>query len=123
MFYDKTNGNILKPIFDIRGIREEIFYRLLFDSRHDNDPALTKLRSFMPTYISTQRINDVDFVTLNDLIADFEHPSLMDVKIGYTTYDRDATEEKIANESTKNQLNRALGFRVLAIKVPFDPFD
>lgn len=96
---------------------------MLFDSKHDADPTLATLRSFMPTYVRTQTINGIDFVTLSDLTAEFTSPSLMDVKIGYTTYDRDATEEKITNESTKNQLNRALGFRVLAIKVPFDPFN
>ena len=93
---------------------------MLFDPKYDNDPSLVKLRSFIPTYIGSQPINGVDFVTLSDLTADFVNPSLMDVKIGIQTYDRNATKEKIAHESTKNYLNRALGFRVLAVKVQFD---
>lgn len=117
IFYDKTNKTILKPIFDVRGVREEVFYRLLFDPKHDTDPSLVQLRSFIPVYLGSQPINGVDFVTLSDLTADFANPSLMDVKIGVKTYDRNATEEKISHESTKNYLNKVLGFRVLAVKV------
>lgn len=107
----------MKPTFDVRGIREEAFYKLLFDPKHDQDPIIAKLRSFVPTYISTQVINDVIFVTLSDLTANVMNASLMDVKIGKITYDRFATKEKIKNDSTKDVLNRTLGFRVLAIKV------
>ena len=101
----------------MRGVREETFYKLLFDPKHDTDPSLVKLRSFIPTYMGSQPINGVSFLTLSDLTADFTNPSLMDVKIGVKTYDRNATQEKVSHESTKNYLNKVLGFRVLAVKV------
>lgn len=107
----------MKPVFDIRGVREEIFYKSLFDPKHDTDPSLIKLKSFVPTYIRSQIINDVNFLTLNDLTFGFTNPSLMDVKIGTRTYDRNASKEKIEHESSKGDLSRIFGFRVLAIKV------
>jgi len=116
IFQDTTTGYILKPIFDVRGIREEVFYKSLFDPKYDQDARLVKLRSFMPTYINTQTINEVSFVTLSDLTLNTINASLIDIKIGTITYDRNATEEKIANESTKDFLSRQLGFRVLALK-------
>lgn len=111
---------MLKPVFDIRGVREEVFYRSLFDPKHDKDPSLVKLRSFIPAYVSTQIINDVQFVTLSDLTLDVVNASLMDVKMGSITYDRDASEEKITHESTKDFLSKKFGFRILAVKVSND---
>lgn len=108
---------VIKPVFDIRGVREERFYNLLFQSRYDKEPTLVKLRSFIPKYYETSIINEVQFVELSDLTVDTVNPSLMDVKMGHVTYDRDATNDKIEHEKNKDQLNKELGYKVLAVKV------
>lgn len=47
----------------------------------------------------------------------FSKPSVMDVKIGSITYDREADEAKIAREKQKFAALGKVGFQVVGIKV------
>ena len=48
------------------------------------------------------------------LVGDFQHASIMDIKIGKITYDIDATNEKIQKEVTKTNKSTGLtlNFRI-----------
>src|SRR5690606_23944728 len=107
IFKNVQTGHILKPIFDQRGCREKRFYELLFKNEEVKDEKLIQdLRRFVPAYFGTILINDVQFIVLENITCKWPTPSLMDVKIGIHTHDRDSSKQKMQYEHSKNSLNR-----------------
>ncbi len=54
---------------------------------------------------------------MENLVAGFEHPCIMDMKIGKITYDPFATPDKIHRETIRYDHQSQLGFRISGIKV------
>lgn len=102
MLKDK-DGHILKYINKpILGERERKFYESL---QSTEDSEFLKLKKFVPQYfgITTLKIanQDVNFLILSNLIEDLHEPRIMDIKIGYQTYEPGAPKEKIMSEEAK----------------------
>lgn len=57
---------------------------------------------------------------LQDLTTNFSKPNVIDLKIGTHSYEPDASEEKIARESSKYAQQALFGFRIVGMRV-YDP--
>ena len=123
IFKDEKTKTLLKAILDYRGNREKTFYEFLYQNRDlanltdEHLDMLKQLRSFTPTYLSTRLINGVHLIEMEDITEDLPFVSLMDVKMGRRSYDRYATNEKIAQERRKGHNSALFGFRILGTKV------
>ena len=118
---------------DERGRRELAFYQMVFCS--DCPMILQRLRSFVSLFLyspwcdTTRRLHDEqmpqfygcrtiagrDFMVLEDVSCGGRN--VMDIKIGATTWDPSASEEKVAAEKSKFHSGLLLGFRVLGFRV------
>ena len=113
------SGDILKPVYDERGIREQKFYESVFDHSKDHDVCIVKFRLLIPQYnglFNDTRMNN-KYIRLQSATANMRNPSLLDVKIGAKTYDPHATEEKRKSEKNKYRYALEIGFRILGMKV------
>nr|XP_027205569.1 inositol polyphosphate multikinase-like [Dermatophagoides pteronyssinus] len=116
------SGDILKPVFDKRSRREQSFYEIIFNnnsnSNNDNNDCLTQLRKLVPHYnglFHDDQMN-IDYIRLEDITAKMINISLLDVKIGYITYDPEASDEKRRAEMNKYKYSKDLGFRILGMR-------
>ena len=57
------------------------------------------------------------FLHLDNFNAAYRKPCIMDIKMGKTTSDPDATPEKIACEKAKGPLREIIGFQICGIRV------
>lgn len=57
------------------------------------------------------------YLKLENLVSNFEHPCIMDLKIGKRTYDPFATPDKIHRELIRYDYQAQLGFRITGFKV------
>eukprot|EP00112_Aurelia_sp_Birch-Aquarium-sp1_P003517 Seg1393.13 transcript_id=Seg1393.13/GoldUCD/mRNA.D3Y31 product="Regulator of nonsense transcripts 3B" protein_id=Seg1393.13/GoldUCD/D3Y31 len=101
------------------GIIETAFFERIFNN--DNEMEDWKeLRTFLPQYYGLQQINingeKLCYLKLENLIAGFSKPSIMDIKIGQITSDPFADKSKIQREAMKYEYQTELGFRVLGCK-------
>ncbi|KAH7638096.1 inositol polyphosphate multikinase [Dermatophagoides farinae] len=114
------SGDILKPIFDKRSHREQLFYEnIINDDDNDKDNGCLKiLQKLVPHYnglFHDDHMN-IDYIRLEDITAHMINISLLDVKIGYITYDPEASEEKRRAEMSKYKYAKDLGFRILGMR-------
>src|SRR5690242_4890446 len=63
-----------------------------------------------------------DYIRLENLLQNFSKPCLVDIKLGYRTYDEDATTLKISQEIAKYFYQKTIGFRLSGMKI-YDPSD
>lgn len=116
------SGHVLKPLFEDggRAVKELSFYEKVFHN-HYSDPVLEELKSFLPIYYGIQDINisgkNVKYLCLQDVSDTFQNPSILDVKIGALTYDKEASESKIEEERSKFAYGEICGIRILGMKV------
>lgn len=122
MLRHTESGDILKLVKEERFKREWDFYREIFEDDNQDDKAKVLLRPLLPAYKGVfqlpngdlfMRLGDVAFYGLNSS----RPPSVMDIKIGRTTFGPDATEKKKADEKKKYRFQEELGFRVLGMMV------
>ena len=59
------------------------------------------------------------YLKLENLVSNFEHPCIMDLKIGKRTYDPFATPDKIHRELIRYDYQAQLGFRITGFKVNY----
>jgi hypothetical protein len=95
------------------GPAEVKFYKELFDESQ-SDEQLIKFRDFVPKYFGTKEISGQTYLILENLLTGFDHPNILDCKIGKVTWTKDHNERK-----TKDQMEKAaktttgtLGFRI-----------
>jgi 1D-myo-inositol-tetrakisphosphate 5-kinase/inositol-polyphosphate multikinase len=106
-----------KQLYD----RELNFYRTLSSVF----PSCENL-SFFPSFFGTTDeshsstmgpLQDVPGMILEDVTFSFEHPCLIDIKIGQQTFEPTASLIKINNELLKYPYQEILGFRISGMKV------
>lgn len=57
------------------------------------------------------------YLILKDLTTAFQHPSIIDIKMGTQTYEPDATQSKQRREIQKYPLQSEFGFRIVGMRV------
>ncbi|XP_066540578.1 inositol-trisphosphate 3-kinase Cb [Hoplias malabaricus] len=69
------------------------------------------LRPFVPGYYGVVQIDDQDYNKMDDLLADFDSPSIMDCKMGSRTY----LEEELVKAREKPKLRRDMYEKMVAV--------
>ena len=59
----------------------------------------------------------VVYLKLENITRKFQHPCVMDIKIGPITYDHEADAAKIAREKAKSPSLPEVGFQILGVRV------
>lgn len=73
---------------------------------------LDALRSFVPVFYSVQTLGEGEvYLELEDLLAQFQNPSIMDVKMGTRTY----LEEELIKAGEKPKLRKDMYDKMVAI--------
>lgn len=69
-------------------------------------------------------LTDKKYIVIEDLLSDYQSPSIIDIKIGLRTYDDEACKEKREKMIRKSlsTTSRNLFFRISGMKVFFFPF-
>ncbi|XP_011638238.1 inositol polyphosphate multikinase-like [Pogonomyrmex barbatus] len=120
MLVCRRTGYVLKPATKaILGEREIGFYENLKTSQ---DPITEQLKKFVPHYYGTTELrifnNRTKFLMLRDITKDMAEPCVMDIKIGYRTWDPLATPEKRKTEELKYaESKRTYGFCITGYQV------
>lgn len=115
----QSNGPIiLKPLgtdsggMNSRGLVENDFYQRNKD---------TPLEKFLPKYYGVEKRHafghDLDYIRLENVLQRFENPSVCDLKMGTSTCDHLATEEKRIRERNKYPQMEEIGFRYTGGKI------
>ncbi|CAH8592034.1 unnamed protein product [Schistosoma curassoni] len=119
ILYSHVQSTIYKPIQHYpKGPHELEFYQRLFDP-NCNDSVLVELRKFVPDFYGLYRDSEQKhlYLGLKDLLANFKHPSLCDLKMGRRTYAPDSSPSKIMIECAKYKWREEIGFLVTGLKV------
>lgn len=58
-----------------------------------------------------------DYLQLENVLRKFKKPCLIDIKLGYRTYDEDASTLKISQEIAKYFYQKSIGFRLSGMKI------
>jgi 1D-myo-inositol-tetrakisphosphate 5-kinase/inositol-polyphosphate multikinase len=110
-----STGDVLKPLLNPpRGPREYQFYVDMFSEKISNE--LVPLRPFLPKLLGTYEFCGMTYLILENIIRPYEHPCVIDIKLGRITYDREATPEKIERQIGKFQPAAEIGFQLLGWK-------
>ena len=116
------SGLFFKPLQkDERGSKEVAFYK----SFSSNTKIPDKIRSFFPAFHGTRDIPASDgsglhpHLVLEDLISNYENPSIVDIKIGSRTWYPQASEEYIQRcfKKDRETSSLALGFRLSGLQI------
>lgn len=119
ILYSHVQSTIYKPIQHYpKGPHELEFYQRLFDP-NCHDSILVELRKFVPDFCGLYRDSEQKhlYLGLKDLLANFKHPSLCDLKMGRRTYAPDSSPSKIMIECAKYKWREEIGFLVTGLKV------
>ncbi|CAH8862628.1 unnamed protein product [Trichobilharzia szidati] len=122
ILYSHDESTIYKPIQHYpKGPHELDFYQRLFDP-NCCDPVLLELRQFVPDFYGLYRDSQGKhlYLGLKDVLANFKHPSLCDLKMGRRTYAPDSSPSKIMIECAKYKWREEIGFLVTGLRV-FNP--
>ncbi|OMJ83882.1 hypothetical protein SteCoe_15110 [Stentor coeruleus] len=100
------------------GPAEFKFYTSLFDEEN-KDEDLIELRKFVPKYFEVEQIEGKDYLVLENLLTDYDHPNILDCKIGKVTWTPDHNERKTADQKKKAETTTtgSLGFRISGLVV------
>ena len=111
-----STGDVLKPLLNPpRGPREYQFYVDMFSNNKISNELLA-LRAFLPKLLGTYSFEGMKYLLLENIIRPYEHPCVIDIKLGRITYDREATPEKIERQIGKFQPAAEIGFQLLGWK-------
>lgn len=111
------SGKFYKPLqSDHRGSNEATFYKTL--SSNPNIPD--NIRSFFPVFHGIKEVEASDgsglhpHLVLEDILAGYDNPCVMDVKIGSRTWYPEAAEEYVRKCLLKDRESSSihLGFRI-----------
>ncbi|XP_035242005.1 inositol-trisphosphate 3-kinase Cb isoform X1 [Anguilla anguilla] len=70
------------------------------------------LRPFVPGYYGVSQLDEQDYNVMDDLLADFDSPSIMDCKMGSRTY----LEEELVKAREKPRLRRDMYEKMVAVE-------
>ncbi|CAG2103036.1 unnamed protein product [Medioppia subpectinata] len=99
----QTQGTILKKL---NGTEETCFKLITNDV----------IKPLVPEYLKTINMNNDSFLELEDLLAKFENPSIMDVKMGVRTY----LEDELTKARVRPKLRKDMYEKMIAID-PLEP--
>lgn len=94
----KQQGTIMKKL---DGNEDQCFIKLMKD----------ELAEFVPKYYSTVTVNGEQYLELQDLLAGFTNPSIMDIKMGTRTY----LESELQTASDKQKLRKDMYEKMVAV--------
>ncbi|XP_011694408.1 PREDICTED: inositol polyphosphate multikinase-like [Wasmannia auropunctata] len=120
MLICRRTGCILKPATKvILGEREIAFYENL---KNSHDPVAMELKKFVPRYYGTTELrvfnNRTKFLMLRNITKGMAEPCVIDIKIGFRTWDPLATPEKRKTEELKYaESKRTYGFCITGYQV------
>ncbi|XP_012523064.1 inositol polyphosphate multikinase isoform X2 [Monomorium pharaonis] len=120
MLICRRTGHVLKPATKaILGEREIAFYENLKNSQ---DPVVMELKKFVPRYYGTTELrvfnNRTKFLMLKNITKNMAEPCVIDIKIGFRTWDPLATPEKRRTEELKYaESKRTYGFCITGYQV------
>ncbi|KAI4341672.1 hypothetical protein MLD38_026366 [Melastoma candidum] len=115
-------GRFYKPLQgDERGVKEVAFYES-FSSNHE---IPQNIRKFFPVFHGTEAIEASNgsgpqpHLVLEDVVANHQNPSVMDIKVGARTWYPQASEDYFRKciEKDRGSTTMELGFRVSGLKV------
>ncbi|XP_052763416.1 inositol polyphosphate multikinase-like isoform X2 [Mya arenaria] len=120
---EHDDGSILKALQKPpRGTRELHFYQQIFEPSC-TDPDILKLRNLMPKFCGAYQFDEypeVTYIKLENIVAGFRRPCVVDIKMGKKTYDPEAGPAKIAKEITKFPHVEKFGFQFTGMQT-YDP--
>jgi Inositol polyphosphate kinase len=95
------------------GTAEIEFYSEVF-SPDNKDQSLIDLRKFLPHFYGVETIDGKDYLVLENLLASFKHPTILDCKIGKVTWSPHHNERKASSQKEKaaKTTTGTLGFRI-----------
>ncbi|XP_065652068.1 inositol polyphosphate multikinase isoform X3 [Hydra vulgaris] len=109
-------GNVLKSINDSQsGKNEEVFYNRVFSDEYFNEFC-----QFLPRFYGGKTVVadlKYSYLKLENLLANFAYPNIMDIKLGRVTYDPFASMEKKIKEEGKFNAQTKIGFRISGMKL------
>lgn len=115
------SGRFYKPLQnDERGSREASFY----ESFYSNPRIPTQILRFFPTFYGTRLIEASDgsglhpHLVLQDVVANYDKPSIMDIKIGSRTWYAEASDDYAQKCLSKDRETTSLflGFRLSGLQ-------
>ena len=76
-------------------------------------------KELAPRFYGVEHRDGSDYVVMENLLLGYDHPNIMDCKLGRITWTSKHTEETIKNQEEKNKLTTSgsLGFRISGIVV------
>lgn len=82
-------------------------------------PLYRDFRVLAPQFYGVEERNGNHYIVLENLLTNYEHPNIMDCKLGRITWTSHHTEETIRNQEAKNKLTTtgSLGFRISGLVV------
>lgn len=92
------------------------FYEYLNSERVSQE--LKEIKYFLPKYFGLEILNGNKYLALENLHTGYEHANVMDLKLGKTTWRKNAPVEKILSQQRKNNLISTcanFGFRVTGL--------
>jgi len=116
---DPVNGPIaLKPLgTETEGISERGQMEIDFYEKTKDTP----IQKFIPKYFGIERRHchghDLDYLRIQNLLVGFKNPSVCDLKMGTSTCDPYASEEKRVKERNKYPQMEQIGFRFTGGKI------
>jgi len=89
------------------------FYSALFDPQLENS-ELIEFRKFVPYFYGVEIINNKNYIVLENVLFGYEHPNVLDCKIGKVTWTKDHNEVKTKKQQEKARTTTtgSLGFRI-----------
>ena len=111
----KISPNDVRLVSSIKCMKKEI-------------QILRRLATFAPSYYGVvgqdeSRLGVISpdaYLLLNDLTVNFSKPCVLDLKIGCTSYEPDATNTKKQHELSKYEYQSTFGFRIVGMRI-YDP--
>lgn len=126
----KGGDKVYKPLQDDgKGMREADFYQVVQEMGQQHFPYVAKyfgIRNFVvnsavpqisPAGVPIRKVI-LPHLVLEDVTAPFDEPSVLDVKIGLTTYDPDCNDPaKIESQKRKYPHQAEMGYSVAGMRV------
>lgn len=92
------------------------FYKWL---KLQNGPLYSDLKRLVPTFYGVERRDGHEYIILENLVTGYDHPNMMDCKLGRITWTSYHSEEVIRRRKIKYRMTTTdtLGFRISGILI------
>ncbi|CAG9314225.1 unnamed protein product [Blepharisma stoltei] len=94
------------------------FYTNLFNP-NNQIPILLEFQKFVPKFYGSQLIDGSNYIVLENLLWEYENPSIMDCKIGRVTWTRDHSPPRCVTQQLRasKTTTSSLGFRITGLLI------